>query len=199
MKQTLARALVEIDLGALQRNGAAVARRAGVPLLPMIKADAYGLGVKGAVRALEVLEPWGYGVATVIEGEELRDQGVSRPIVIFTPLLDADLARARAARVTPTLGFAREIEAWVRGGGGAWHWGGGMVAGGRRRVASGERHRDEPSGNPVARNRQDCATRRFGAARGRLHPFSFRRAERRDAGCAGEPLPRRDLPPAVSP
>jgi alanine racemase len=121
MKQTLARALVEIDLGALQRNGAAVARRAGVPLLPMIKADAYGLGAKGALRALEVLEPWGYGVATVTEGEELRDLGVSRPIVIFTPLLDVELSRARAARLTPTLGFPREIEAWLRAGGGPWH------------------------------------------------------------------------------
>jgi len=121
MKQALARALVEIDLGALQRNGAAVGRRAGVPLLPMIKADAYGLGVEGAVRALEVLEPWGYGVATVIEGEELRGLGVSRPIVIFTPLLHAELTRARSARLTPTLGFPREIEAWLRAGGGAWH------------------------------------------------------------------------------
>jgi alanine racemase len=121
MKQTLARALVEIDLGALQRNGAAVARRAGVPLLPMIKADAYGLGAKGALRALEVLEPWGYGVAAVIEGEELRDTGVTRPIVVFTPLLDAELSRARTARLTPTLGFPRQIEAWLRAGGGAWH------------------------------------------------------------------------------
>ncbi|MEA2763931.1 MAG: alanine racemase [Gemmatimonadaceae bacterium] len=121
MKPTLARARVEIDLGALQRNGAAVARRAGVPLLPMIKADAYGLGAKGALRALEVLEPWGYGVATVAEGQELRDLGVSRPIVVFTPLLDGDLATARAARLTPTLGFPREIEAWLKAGGGAWH------------------------------------------------------------------------------
>jgi alanine racemase len=87
----------------------------------MIKADAYGLGVKGALRALEVLEPWGYGVATVIEGEELRDLGVSRPIVVFTPLLDGELTRARTARLTPTLGFAREIDAWVRAGGGPWH------------------------------------------------------------------------------
>ena len=71
MKQALARAGVEIDLGALQRNGAAVARRAGVPLLPMIKADAYGLGAAAALRALEPLEPWGFGVATVAEGEEL--------------------------------------------------------------------------------------------------------------------------------
>jgi alanine racemase len=121
MKQTLARALVEIDLGALQRNGAAVARRAGVPLLPMIKADAYGLGAKGALRALEVLEPWGYGVATAGEGEELRDLGVSRPVVVFTPLLNGDLARARAARLTPTMGFPREIDAWLKAGGGAWH------------------------------------------------------------------------------
>ena len=121
MKQTLARARVEIDLGALQRNGAAIARRAGVPLLPMIKADAYGLGATAPLRALEVLEPWGYGVATVAEGEELRDLGVSRPVVIFTPLLEGELLRARSAQLTPTLGFPREIEAWLRAGGGAWH------------------------------------------------------------------------------
>src|SRR5450759_5037369 len=98
MKQSLARARVEIDLGALQRNGASVARRAGVPLLPMIKADAYGLGAAAALRALDVLEPWGYGVATIAEGEELRDLGVARPVVVFTPLLEQELTRARSAR-----------------------------------------------------------------------------------------------------
>jgi alanine racemase len=121
MKHSLARARVEIDLGALQRNGAAVARRAGVPLLPMIKADAYGLGVVGVLRALDVLQPWGYGVASVGEGEELRALGVSRPIVVFTPLLEQELGRARAARLTPTLGFGFEIDAWRRAGGGSWH------------------------------------------------------------------------------
>jgi alanine racemase len=121
MKHSLARARVEIDLGALQRNGASVARRAGVPLLPMIKADAYGVGAAAALRALDVLEPWGYGVATVAEGEELRDLGVSRSVVVFTPLLEQELPRARTARLTPTLGFANEIEAWRRAGGGAWH------------------------------------------------------------------------------
>ena len=54
----MTRAWVEIDLGALCRNGAAVAARAGVPLLPMIKADAYGLGALRAALALEALEPW---------------------------------------------------------------------------------------------------------------------------------------------
>jgi alanine racemase len=37
------------------------------------------------VRALEALDPWGYGVATTVEGVELRAAGVSRPIVVFTP------------------------------------------------------------------------------------------------------------------
>ena len=121
MKHSLTRARIEIDLGALQRNGAAAARRAGVPLLPMIKADAYGLGVEAAVRALDRLDPWGYGVATVVEGEELRRLGVVRPVVVFTPLLKEDLKRAREARLTPTLGFASEIEAWKQAGGGPWH------------------------------------------------------------------------------
>jgi alanine racemase len=121
MKHSLARARIEIDLGALQRNGAAMARRAGVPLLPMIKADAYGLGAAAALRALEPLDPWGYGIASVAEGEELRRLGVSKPVVVFTPLLAGDLARARAARLTPTLGFPDEIEAWKQSGGGAWH------------------------------------------------------------------------------
>ena len=121
MKHSLTRARIEIDLGALQRNGAAMARRAGVALLPMIKADAYGLGVAAAVRALDPLNPWGYGVATIVEGKELRQLGVTKPVVIFTPLLEDELERARSARLTPTLGFPREIEAWKKAGGGAWH------------------------------------------------------------------------------
>src|SRR5213075_313648 len=89
--------------------------------LPMIKADAYGLGAEAAVRALDRLDPWGYGIATFAEGAELRRLGVTRPIVVFTPLLEEDLARARSARLTPTLGFPTEIEAWRAAGGGAWH------------------------------------------------------------------------------
>src|SRR2546423_920046 len=121
MKHSLMRARVEVDLGALQRNAAAVARRAGVPLLPMVKADAYGLGAAGVVNALEAVNPWGYGVATVTEGEELRAAGVAKSIVVFTPLLEEELTRARSARLTPTLGFPPEIEAWHRTRGGAWH------------------------------------------------------------------------------
>ena len=117
------RAWVEIDLGALRRNGAAIARHAGVPLLPMVKADAYGLGAVAAVRALEPLAPWGYGVATTDEGRLLRDAGVQRPVLVFTPLLPADFAAARSARLTPVLGDVAAIGAWIESGGGDWHLG----------------------------------------------------------------------------
>src|ERR1041385_966245 len=122
MTTPLRRARVEIDLGAVQRNAAAMARRAGVPILPMVKGDAYGVGVLHVVSALEKLEPWGFGVASVDEGQELRDAGVARPIIVFTPLLEPELKRARAAKLTPTLGYRDEIDAWRRAGGGPWHF-----------------------------------------------------------------------------
>ena len=121
MQKHLTRAWVEIDLGALVRNGAALAARAGVPLLPMLKADAYGTGAVRAALALERLEPWGYGVATVAEGAELRRAGIERPVVVFTPLDSADLRVARDARVTPILSRSAEIVDWHSIGGGAWH------------------------------------------------------------------------------
>ena len=106
------RAWVDVDLSALRRNGEMVARHAGVPLLPMIKADAYGLGAAQAARALEPLELVGFDVATVREGEELRALGVVRPVLVFSPLTPADLMAARAAGLTPTLGSAAAIASW---------------------------------------------------------------------------------------
>lgn len=116
MQSLISRAWVEVDLGALLRNGRRVRERAGVPLLPMVKADAYGLGAVRVARALEALEPWGFGVATVAEGEELRRAGIARPVVVFTPLLTEELDGARAARLTPTFGHAAEIERWAATG-----------------------------------------------------------------------------------
>ena len=117
------RAWVEIDLGALARNGATMARAAAVPLLPMVKADAYGLGALPVVHALLPLAPWGFGVATVREGEELRAAGIAHPIVHFTPVLPAQYASLRAARLTPVLGSGEAIASWIESGGGSWHLG----------------------------------------------------------------------------
>lgn len=86
--------------------------RASAALIPMVKADAYGVGAAGVVRALEPLEPYAYGVATVAEGRELRALGIARPILVFTPLLVEELAAAAQADLTPTLGSAPSIMAW---------------------------------------------------------------------------------------
>lgn len=110
----LNRAWMEVDLGALARNAGALAHRAQVPLIPMIKADAYGLGAEQVAAALEPLSPLAYGVATVIEGEELRGARITRPILVFSPLLPDELEAAHAARLTPTLGSNAEIEAWAK-------------------------------------------------------------------------------------
>ena len=52
-----ARAWVDVDLGALLSNYDTIVRRANprVGAIPVVKADAYGLGMCPAVRALESL------------------------------------------------------------------------------------------------------------------------------------------------
>jgi alanine racemase len=107
------RAWVEVDLGALLRNATSFAAQAGVPLLPMVKADAYGLGAVRVARTLEEIDPWGFGVATTIEGEELRAVAITRPIVVFTPLLPGDFDAAVRAKLTPALGDKSAIERWL--------------------------------------------------------------------------------------
>jgi alanine racemase len=115
------RAWVEVDLGALRRNGAALAARARVPLLAVIKADGYGLGAVSVARAIEPLSLWGFGVATVAEGAELRNAGVARPILVLSPVLPDEYRAIRDAALRPSLGDARAIVEWVGSGGGPWH------------------------------------------------------------------------------
>ena len=85
-QQRRERAWVEVNLANLQANARTVQTAAGgAALLPMIKADAYGLGAVRVGEALEALDPWGYGVATPWEAVELRKAGIRRPLVVFTP------------------------------------------------------------------------------------------------------------------
>jgi alanine racemase len=82
------RAWVEVDAGALRRNLEAVRNAVGpgVGVIPMVKADAYGVGLARAVSVMDAAEPLGYGVATAEEGRELRDLGVDRPVFVVIPL-----------------------------------------------------------------------------------------------------------------
>ena len=119
--QDTSRAWIDIDLGALLRNAEALSRLARVPLLPMVKADSYGLGAVAVARALSKLDPYGFGVADVHEGQQLRAAGFWRPIIVFTPLVAADVAIARDIKLTPALDSPAGIKAWTESGGGPWH------------------------------------------------------------------------------
>lgn len=115
------RAWVEVDLAALLRNARALERHSRTRLLPMVKADAYGLGAVPSARALEAIDPIAFGVSSISEGEELRGAGIQRDILVFTPTMPWDLERMLGAQLTPTLASAEGIARWKALGGGAWH------------------------------------------------------------------------------
>lgn len=115
-----ASARLTVDLGAVRENYRVLARRASVPLLPMVKADAYGLGAAAVVRALEPEGPLAWGVASVDEGIAVRATGTTRPIVVFSPALPATYAAARAADLELVLEAPAAVAVW-RALGGRWH------------------------------------------------------------------------------
>lgn len=127
------RAWLEVDGAALRHNARVLRARAGVPLVPMVKADAYGLGAVAVCRALGLPfagatpqvaapdAPWGVGVASLDEAAELRESGCTSRILCVTPLLATELTRARALDVRPALHRLDDITAWRRLGGAPWH------------------------------------------------------------------------------
>jgi alanine racemase len=110
-----------VDLAAVSENARTVARVSGTRLLPMVKANAYGVGAVAVSKALEPLDPWGYGVATVPEGAELRAAGLARPVVVFMPVQPSLFAEFERLRLTPVLGDATAIADWVARGARPFH------------------------------------------------------------------------------
>jgi len=110
-----ARAWVEVDVAALVENARTVARAAGTRLLPIVKANAYGVGAVAVSKALEQLDPppWGYGVATIEEGAELRAAGITRPILVFMPPRAQLFDQYDRHHLTPALGDAGSILEWT--------------------------------------------------------------------------------------
>lgn len=112
------RAWLEVDLAALSRNARRVAKHvAPARMVPMVKADAYGLGAVEVARALDPLEPYAFGVATPPEGAELRRSGVERRIVVFAPSATAEishLVEARLESAALSLASLAKLEAGAR-------------------------------------------------------------------------------------
>lgn len=115
MSGPTSRAWVEIDLAAIVENARTVARVAGTRLLPIVKANAYGTGAVAVSGALEALDPWGYGVATLEEGAALRAAGITRPVLVLMPARPELFAAYHAERLTPVLSDEIAIRQWDRG------------------------------------------------------------------------------------
>ena len=155
----------------------------------MVKANGYGLGAVAVARALEPLDPWGFGVATVEEGAALRAAGIARPILVFSPLLPESIDAYLAHDLRPAIGDPVALRAWCARGDRPFHLeiDTGMAARGSAGTTC-RRSRWPP--------RYCCAAQ--GLGRG-LYPFSFRGHRsglRRGAvapipGHAGERFPRR--------
>jgi alanine racemase len=105
-----------VDVEALVDNARTIAKIADTRLLPVVKANAYGVGAALVCKALEPLDPWGYGVATIEEGAALRAAGIARPILVFMPARAQRFDAYDRDRLTPALGDAGSVLEWTRRG-----------------------------------------------------------------------------------
>ncbi len=122
METPLKRTWAEIDLGALAHNFGVIRRQVGpdAKLLGVVKADAYGHGAVPVARKLEELGAAYLAVSNIDEAAELRDGGVTLPILMlgFTPAEQAERAvRIGMTQAVPSLELARAYdEAAARAG-----------------------------------------------------------------------------------
>lgn len=84
---------VKIDLDIIRANFEAVAKKSGVPVMAIVKADAYGHGAVQVARLLEGKCAF-FGVSSMLEALELRQAGLKTPILILgqTPVSAFPLA-----------------------------------------------------------------------------------------------------------
>ena len=92
---------VKIDLDIIRSNFEAVAKKTGVPVMAIVKADAYGHGAVQVARLLEGKCAF-FGVSSMLEALELRQAGLKTPILILgqTPVSAFPLAIREGIRPT---------------------------------------------------------------------------------------------------
>ena len=73
---------VKIDLDAIASNMDAIREKAGVPVMAVVKADAYGHGAVQVARLLQDKCAF-FCVSSILEAMELRQAGLSTPILIL--------------------------------------------------------------------------------------------------------------------
>ena len=93
---------VKIDLDVIARNFAAIQKKAAVPVMAVVKADAYGHGAVQVARLLEGKCAF-FGVSSMLEALELRQAGLTTPILILGHTPPAAFADAIRLGIRPAI------------------------------------------------------------------------------------------------
>lgn len=113
-EQRCSRAWVEIDLDAIGENVAHIRTKLqpNTAVMAIVKADGYGHGAAYVAQAaLRAGATW-LGVATVWEGVELRQAGITAPILVLEAISDRDrVITAREHQLDLTVAFTKQAVA----------------------------------------------------------------------------------------
>jgi alanine racemase len=108
------RALAQVDVGAVERNCAALRSRlsGGAELCAVVKADGYGHGAVACARAALAGGAGWLAVATAVEAAELRTAGIPGRLLVMGALTPGDVEVAAGADAD-VVAWRREILATI--------------------------------------------------------------------------------------
>jgi len=106
--------VLEIDLGAIQKNWRLLQAKVGkaVQCAAVVKADGYGLGAAPVAKALAAAGCKTFFVATLEEGLALRETLKTAEIAVLNGLLPGTEAEILRARLIPVLNDLGQLDAW---------------------------------------------------------------------------------------
>src|SRR5438132_2038048 len=110
--KNLHRCWAEVDLSALRENLAWIRHRVGpaVKIMTVVKADAYGHGLKQTAALLMQSGTDIFGVANLAEAQSIRSVGKGWPILMLGACLPDEVERAVRDEVMPTISSVEEAD-----------------------------------------------------------------------------------------
>ena len=110
---TLLRPQITVHLNAVRENYARIRRYApNAEICPVVKSDAYGLGVVEVTRALLDCGCRNFYVSTVSEGIELRDKFSDIQVNVFNGLQEETEEVFSEYRLTPVVNSVEQMKRW---------------------------------------------------------------------------------------
>lgn len=99
------RVYVGVDLDAIRSNVKSIMNKVGpdVKVMAVIKTDGYGHGAVAIAHALDEMGVYSFAVATIDEARELRDSGITNPILILGYVFPNDLQDVIDYNITSTV------------------------------------------------------------------------------------------------